>query len=68
MAQKNTLKKTPISVFFPCYNDAGSIGILVEDADRILQTITNNYEIIVVDDGSQDESRRLLLRLSKKTR
>lgn len=68
MAQKNTLKKTPISVFFPCYNDAGSIGILVEDADNTLRTFTNNYEIIVVDDGSRDESRSLLLRLAKKNK
>lgn len=61
MARKPPVKKKlSISVFFPCYNDAGSIGLLVRDAHQILKRITDNFEILVVDDGSRDESRRLL--------
>lgn len=56
--------KNSISVFFPCYNDAGSIGLLVRDANSILAKITKDYEIIVVDDGSRDESRKLLKKLA----
>ena len=57
-----------ISVFFPCYNDAGSIGLLVQDAKSLLKTLTNDFEIIVVDDGSKDESRKILQRLKREVK
>ena len=56
-------KRLSISAFFPCYNDAGSIAMLVKDAETVLGDVANDYEIIVVDDGSKDESRALLKRL-----
>lgn len=55
-----------ISVFFPCYNDDKSIGLLVEDAFSTLRNLTSDYEVIVVDDGSKDSSRDVLLKLKKK--
>lgn len=55
-----------ISAFFPCYNDAGSIGNVVEKAIKTLKKITPNYEVIVVDDGSSDGSQEILVKLKKK--
>jgi glycosyltransferase involved in cell wall biosynthesis len=43
-----------ISVFFPAYNDAGSIESLVANALDVLRTITDDYEVLVIDDGSMD--------------
>src|SRR5579872_2653348 len=63
---KGKILKYSISAFFPCYNDAGSIGLMVSDVDSVLSKYTNDYEIIVVDDGSGDESRKILRRMSKK--
>lgn len=63
-----SLKNASISVFFPCYNDAKTIGSLVEDALSILKTLTNNYEVIVVNDGSHDSSAEVLEKLSRKYR
>ena len=61
------MAKTPsISVFFPCYNDSKSIGKLVEDALSVLQQLTDNYEVIVIDDCSKDNSREVLKELSQK--
>ncbi len=55
-----------ISIFFPCYNDEKVIGKLVEDAFTTVKKITNNYEIIVIEDGSTDGSRKVLMDLAKK--
>ena len=49
-----------ISVFFPCYNDGKTIGDLVVEAERQLQRVTADYEIIVVNDGSADDSASVL--------
>ncbi len=69
MAKNKQLDKSfSISVFFPCYNDAGSISLLVKNADVLLKNITSNYEIIVVDDCSKDESRHVLELLKKDVR
>jgi glycosyltransferase involved in cell wall biosynthesis len=57
---------TSLSIFFPCFNDSGTIGSLVVAADAVAQGLTDDYEIIVVDDGSTDNSRELLLELQNK--
>jgi glycosyltransferase involved in cell wall biosynthesis len=53
-----------LTVFFPCYNDAKSIGDLVSHADRQLRDWIDDYEIIVVNDGSTDDSAAVLAGLS----
>lgn len=54
------MPKPSISAFFPCYNDAKTIGKLVTDTDRILKRISRDHEIIVVNDGSFDNSSQVL--------
>jgi len=49
-----------LTVFFPCYNDAPTIKSLVMAADAVASEYTDDYEIIVVDDGSTDESPEVL--------
>lgn len=49
-----------ISVFFPAYNDEASIGPLVRDAIAVLETLTNDYEVIVINDGSTDATPSIL--------
>jgi glycosyltransferase involved in cell wall biosynthesis len=48
-----------ITVFFPCYNEQGNVAKVVEQADAVLREIGADYEIIVVDDGSADDTGRI---------
>jgi glycosyltransferase involved in cell wall biosynthesis len=56
-------KPPSISVFFPAYNDAGTIASLVVLADRTLRKLTDDYEVIVVNDGSADHTAHVLSEL-----
>ena len=49
-----------ISAFFPAYNDENSITPLVEKVSSILQQVTNDYEVVVVNDGSSDGTAKVL--------
>ena len=49
-----------ISVFFPAYNDAGTIASMIVLADRTLRRLTGDYEVIVVNDGSRDHTAQVL--------
>ncbi len=53
-----------ISAFFPAYNDAGTIPSMVIAADMTLRTIADDYEVIVVNDGSSDHTATVLEELT----
>jgi glycosyltransferase involved in cell wall biosynthesis len=52
-----------ISVFFPAYNDAPSLPELIARAFRTLEACASDYEVIVVNDGSQDNTAQVLAEL-----
>jgi glycosyltransferase involved in cell wall biosynthesis len=54
-----------LSVFFPAYNDAGTIASLVITAVRVAATLTPDFEVIVVNDGSRDDTPRILDELAR---
>ena len=47
-----------ISIIIPTYNDAKSI---IQTLDSILVQTINDYEIIIVDDGSTDNTKKIIL-------
>ena len=51
-----TKSRPNISLFFPVYNDAATIRIVAQRALELLEEVADNYEIIIVNDGSPDSS------------
>jgi hypothetical protein len=51
---------TGLSVFFPCYNDAATIGGLVTRAAATIDALGIDGDIVVVNDGSSDDSAEVL--------
>ena len=49
-----------LSIFFPAYNDAGTIASLALVAHMTARQITDDYEVIVVNDASPDHTGELL--------
>jgi len=55
-----------LSIVVPVYNEEGLIDELVKRMVSALESFVTNYEIIIVDDGSEDRSLQLLLNWQKK--
>jgi len=48
-----------LSYFFPAHNEAANLGGLVAEALATLPALADRFEIVIVDDGSKDETPRL---------
>jgi glycosyltransferase involved in cell wall biosynthesis len=48
-----------VSVFFPCYNEQENVGRTVEKALTVLEKLDADFEVIIVNDGSSDETGRI---------
>jgi glycosyltransferase involved in cell wall biosynthesis len=55
-----------VSAVFPAYNDGGTIASMVSAAAVALRQVTDDYEIIVVNDGSSDYTSMILMEIAAK--
>lgn len=53
-----------VSVIIPVLNEARTLSELIQQVDQVLQPITESYEIIVIDDGSEDDTPAILRELA----
>ena len=60
MASPTPASPLSLSVFFPAYNDSGTIASLVIRALQTAERLTPNHEVIVVNDGSTDGTAQIL--------
>jgi glycosyltransferase involved in cell wall biosynthesis len=57
--------KPGVSAFFPVFNDWGTIGSLVLSTINVLDSVSGDDEIILVNDGSDERTCEILERLEK---
>ena len=58
-------KLASITAFFPAFNDGGTISSMVISALIALPKVTEDYEVLIVNDGSEDYTSDMLLELER---
>ena len=49
-----------VSIFYPCYNDWGTMGSMIHFTTQIAERLGLDYEVTIVDDGSDAHTLELL--------
>jgi len=65
MSASLTRPPAGLSVFFPAYNDSGTIASMVIRAVKAASELTPDYEVIVVNDGSGDATPEIVDELAR---
>lgn len=57
-----------LSVFLPAYNEAGNLESTVKNVVENLEKYAKTWEVIIVNDGSRDETGKIAASLAKKNK
>jgi glycosyltransferase involved in cell wall biosynthesis len=57
------VERISLTAFFPAYNDQHTIEGIVRTVAEEIRKVTDDFEVLVVDDGSKDQTGRILDRL-----
>ncbi len=64
MANRKTKEK--ISLIVPCYNEEEALPFFYDEATKVLSALKEDYEIILVNDGSNDKTLEVMKDLASK--
>lgn len=53
-------KDMRISAFFPCYNEEKNVERLIKSCELVLRELCEDYEILIIDDGSADRTGEIV--------
>jgi len=56
----NLNNKLSITIFFPFLNDWATVGSLILSAIATLKPLTDDYEVLIIDDGSNEQAKDML--------
>jgi glycosyltransferase involved in cell wall biosynthesis len=59
-------KLDELSLFFPAYNEEANLENTVEKAIPVLSRVAKKYEIVIVNDGSKDDTGKIAAKLARK--
>jgi len=54
-----------ISVVIPVYNGSDTLNMLVEELEKVLPSVADEFEVVLVNDGSPDNSWEVIEKLTK---
>jgi glycosyltransferase involved in cell wall biosynthesis len=57
--REKEMLRSAVSVVIPAYNEEGTVGHVIEETISVMDNLRVPYEIIIVDDGSTDNTRRI---------
>lgn len=60
------MNKELISIIVPCYNEQESLPIFYEEITSVMKKIDADYEILLVNDGSKDNTLKVMKELADK--
>ncbi len=63
---KTKTKKDLLSIIVPCFNEQEALPIFYDELNKVLKNMDIDHEIILVDDGSRDETLKVMRELAKK--
>lgn len=61
---KPVYEDLPLSIVIPAYNEEGNIEAVIQESIETLQKLTRQFDIVVVDDHSDDATQEILKRLA----
>ena len=65
----NMAAKIPeLSIFFPAYNEEAEIESTVSKAQKVAQKIASKWEILIVNDGSKDNTLEVSKKIAKRSK
>lgn len=62
----NNENRKKLSLVIPCFNESQVLPIFYEEVTKVLLATGGGYELLFVDDGSQDDTLDIIINLAKK--
>ena len=61
-----TKKQKKISIIVPCFNEEESLPIFYDEVNKVLKQIKYDYELLLVNDGSKDNTFNVMKQIASK--